>query len=62
MEIDQNQIEKGIGGKKTARGASKAKIIRNEKTRKDRDEQAESWLLEIEVSWKTIIFKESSIS
>lgn len=37
MEIDQNQIEKGIVRKKKTRGASKAKIRRDEKTVKDRD-------------------------
>lgn len=42
MEINQNQIEKSIRGKKTTRGTAKTKIRRNEKTRKDRDEQAES--------------------
>lgn len=37
MEIDQNQIEKRRIGKKEARGASKAKIRRDEKKVKDRD-------------------------
>ena len=38
MEIDQNQIEKGIRGKKETRWASKTKVRIDEKTVKDRDE------------------------
>lgn len=38
MEIDQNQIEKGIRGKKKTRVAAETKRRRNEKAIKNRNE------------------------